>query len=535
MLSLPLLSLQAQNRYETAAEADKAVIVKVNTDAEPIEQGKYKPTWQSMADYQCPAWFQDAKFGIWAHWGPQCQPEYGDWFARLMYEENGSQYRFSKESRAPQKDFGFKDWINEWKADQWEPEKLVKLYKDCGAKYFFAMANHHDNFDLWNSKYQPWNSVNLGPKKDIVAGWAAAARKEQMPFGLSVHAAHAWTFYEYAVRADTKGTFKGQTYDGRLTKADGKNTWWEGYDPQDLYEQRHTPSKDNGEWDWDTTKVTLPDQAYVDRFYNRTMDLINQFSPDLLYFDDTALPLYPFSDAGLQLLAHAYNKSIHKHGGRNEMVVTGKVLKPFHKQAMVWDVERGTPSDIQQKPWQTCTCIGQWHYDKRVFYNGSYKSAETVVQILADVVSKNGNLLLNVPVKGNGSIDSLEYKIVKKVGDWLHTNGEAIYGTRPWTHFGEGPSVDQNNPMKQQGFNEGKLTYSTSDFRFTKKGKAVYAILMTNVGGGQRVCLKTVGKPKQISLLGFGKLTFKHTAQGIQITLPERTEAWMLPAFKLVY
>ena len=519
LLALPL-ALPAQNSYDSPQEAEKAIIVRVDTSREPIQKGKYKPTWESLSDYECPAWFRDAKFGIWAHWGPQCQPEYGDWFARRMYEQGSDAYTFSKEARNPQKDFGFKDWIREWKAERWDPERLVKLYQDCGARYFFALANHHDNFDLWDSKYQPWNAVSLGPQKNIIAGWAAACRKLEMPLGLSVHAAHAWTWYETARGADTSGTFKGQSYDGCLTTADGKGTWWDGLDPQDLYEQRHTRSKNNGEWDWNPTQVTLPDQAYCDRFYNRTMDLINKYDPSVVYFDDTVLPLYPFSDAGLQLTAHLYNKSMARNGGRNEVVVTGKVLKEWHKKALMWDVERGTPDRIQPQAWQTCTCIGSWHYDKRRFFDGTYKTAQAVIQTLVDVVSKNGNLLLSVPVKGDGTIDSLEYKVVCEVGTWLKANGESIYGTRPWVIFGEGPAVDSPQPLKNQGFNEGKVTFTSADIRYVTKGKTLYATTLCVPQPGSMVTLKAVKKARRVSLLGHGKVAFRQTKHGLSVTLP---------------
>jgi len=512
----------AQNIYNSAQEAEKAIKVRVDTSKEPIAKGKYKPSWESLSDYQCPEWFRDAKFGIWAHWGPQCAPEYGDWFARGMYEEGSDQYKYSKMARGPQKDFGFKDWIHEWKAQNWNPDFLVKFYKDCGAKYFFALANHHDNFDLWDSKYQEWNSVNLGPKKNIIGGWAAACKKYHLPLGLSVHLAHAWTWYETSRGADKKGTFKGQTYDGRLTKADGKGKWWEGYDPQDLYEQRHPLSKESGEWDWDPSKVTLPDEAYCNRVYNRTMDLINKYSPDVVYFDDTVLPLYPFSDCGLEILAHVYNKSIAEHHGKNEAVVTGKILKDFHKKAMVWDVERGTPDDIQSNAWQTCTCIGSWHYDKRRFYDGKYKSAQNVIQILADVVSKNGNLLLSVPVKSDGTIDSLEYNIVRQIGCWLKVNGEGIYGTRPWKQFGEGPATDKKNPMKDQGFNEGNIKFTARDIRYTQKpGNCIYAITMDVPESESSLTLKAIKKAKYVELLGYGKVDFKKTKDGLTITFPK--------------
>jgi alpha-L-fucosidase len=508
----------------TAGAQAPKVSVFVNTDKEPIHEGRYEPTWESLSDYICPEWFRDAKFGIWAHWGPQCQPEHGDWFARGMYEEGSGAYKFSREARDHQTQFGFKDWIHEWKAERWNPEALVALYKECGAKYFFALANHHDNFDLYDSKYQPWNSTNMGPEKDIIGGWAAACKKLGLPLGVSVHAAHAWSWYEVSRGADKGGALAGQTYDGRLTKADGKGTWWEGYDPQDLYEQRHQLSPDNRHWDWDPAKVTTPDQAYCDRFYNRTIDLINKYNPDVLYFDDTVLPLYPFSDAGLKILAHMYNKSMAEHKGKNMAVVTGKVMEDWHKKALMWDVERGAPDKIQQEAWQTCTCIGQWHYDKNTFYNGWYKSPQTVIQMLVDVVSKNGNLLLSVPLKGDGTPDTLEVKIVRAIGAWLKQNGESIYGTRPWTQFGEGPNYDQANPINAQGFNEGKVKYTAADVRYVQKAKQrlVYATLMDVPEAGSTITLKAVKRAKRIEMLGVGPVDFQRTKEGITLTMPAK-------------
>ncbi len=503
--------------------------VKVNTDKEPIAEGKYKPTWESLSDYQCPEWFRDAKLGLWAHWGPQCQPEFGDWFARNMYVEGSDQYRYNLYMKGHPSQFGFKDWIHEWKAEKWDPEHLIKLYKEAGAKYFMALANHHDNFDLYDSKYQPWNSVNMGPEKDLIGGWAKACKENGIPFGVSVHAAHAWCWYEVSRGADTKGLFKGVPYDGVLTKADGKGKWWEGYDPQDLYEQRHELSKNNREWDWKEGVVTTPDQAYCDKFYNRTMDLINKYDPSIIYFDDTVLPLYPVSDAGLDITAHFYNKSMKEHGGKNEAVLTGKILNEDQKKAIVWDVERGAPDKIQPTAWQTCTCIGSWHYDKRRYYEDSYKTPQDVIRILADVVSKNGNLLLNIPVKGDGTIDSIEEKVVEGIGAWMKVNGEAIYGTRPWKIYGEGPSAEQANPINAQGFNEGKVKMSYKDIRFTSKGKALYAILLGVPA--ENVMIKNLGKDskllkekiKNVFLLGTTeKVAWKQNSQGLAINIPSQ-------------
>lgn len=270
----------------------------------PMEQGPYQPTWESLAQYEVPEWFRDAKFGIWAHWGPQCEPEAGDWYARHMYYPGHWQYEFHVKKYGDPAKFGFKDVIHEWRAEKWDPEYLIKLYKDVGARYFVTLANHHDNFDLWDSDYQPWNSVNMGPEQNIVGRWAEMCDKYGLRFGVSVHASHTWTWMEGA-----------QDFDGKLTAADGKGTWWEGYDPQDLYEQRHTRSVGSenvgtihSQWEWGNGALQ-PDKAYLDKFYNRTVDVINKYDPNVVYFDDTALPFCQISDEGLKIAAHSTTRA----------------------------------------------------------------------------------------------------------------------------------------------------------------------------------------------------------------------------------
>lgn len=513
--------------------------VKVNTSAEPIHQGKYKATPESLSDYKCPEWFRNAKFGIWAHWGPQCQPEYGDWYARDMYFEGKHKYKYQIDTKGHPSEFGFKDWIPDWKADRWNPDSLVKLYKEAGARYFMAMANHHDNFDMYNSKYQPWNSLNMGPRKDIIGGWAEAARKYGLPLGLSVHAAHAWCWYEPARGCDKKGALKGVPYDGHLTKADGKGLWWEGYDPQDLYEQRHPLSKNNRHWDWDPNQTTTPDQAYCDRFYNRTADLINKYNPDLVYFDDTYLPLWPVSDAGLAVVAHLYNKSMAQNNGRNESVVFGKILNDKQKKTIVWDVEKGAPDKIQELPWQTCTCIGSWHYSKYTYLNEKYKPADKVIRMLVDIVSKNGNLLLSIPMRGNGTIDPAEQQIVKEIGQWMKVNGESIYDTRPWLTYGEGPAAEKANPMRDQGFNENNMTFDYRDIRFNQKGKVIYVTLMEQPNG--TIVVKNMGrkallnkKIRKVEMLGSTeKPVWKQYNDKLCIEAPTTKAVLGIPVFKV--
>lgn len=488
----------------------------VDVSKEPVAPGKFQPTWESLAQYQLPDWYRDAKFGIWAHWGPQCQPEDGDWYARGMYQEGSGQYKSHLAKYGPPSKSGFKDVIHEWKAEKWNPDKLVALYKRTGAQYFFALANHHDNLDLWESHYQPWNSVTVGPKKDIIGGWAKAAKAQGLPFGVSVHAAHAWSWYEVAQGADRNGPQAGVPYDGKLTKADGKGQWWDGLDPQDLYAQNHTPSPDflNGgkihsRWNWGNG-VTQPDQEYCDKFYNRTAELIRKYQPDLIYFDDTALPLWPVSDAGLKIAAGFYNTNLKKTGGKSDGVLFGKILTDEQRKCLVWDIERGVPATGLPDAWQTDTCIGGWHYERSIYDNNRYKSARTVIQMLADIVSKNGNLLLNIPVRGDGSIDDKEEKVLEGIGDWMDVNKESILATRPWKIFGEGPA-SEGAPISAQGFNEGKgKPFTAEDVRYTtsKDGRFLHVIVL---GWPEKpLALKSLGKKaglldkvvSQIELLG---------------------------------
>lgn len=455
----------------------------VNTSAEPIALGRFRPTWKGLQQYEVPEWFRDAKFGIWAHWGPQCQPERGDWYARHLYCEGHYQYSEHLKHYGHPSKVGFKDIIHTWKAEKWQPDKLLELYQRAGARYFFALANHHDNLDLWSSKYQPWNSVNMGPKRDLIGEWAAAARKHGMRFGVSVHASHSWSWYETSQGADKAGPLAGIAYDGKLTKDDGKGTWWEGYDPQDLYEQNHRPSPDFegatsiwGRWEWNNG-ASQPDQAFCDRFYNRTIDLIEKYKPELIYFDDTALPLWPVSDAGLKIATHFYNRNLQWNNDNG--VLFGKVLEADQKECMALDIERGRSHVIEALPWQTDTCLGNWHYDIGVYQNKGYKSAETVVHTLIDVVSKNGNLLLSVPLRGDGTPDDAELEILEGIAAWMQINQEAIHGTRPWKVMGEGPQMAETEASSGSNFNEDKIRpFSAEDVRFTTKGEILYAILM---------------------------------------------------------
>jgi len=489
----------------------------------PITPGPYKPTWESLeSQYQCPEWFRDAKFGIWAHWG------FGSFYPQDYYRENKG---VAVNPSATPSLKGAKDALLNFKAEHWDPVKLLTLYKENGAKYFMALGNHHDNFDQWNSRFQPWNSVNMGPHRDMIAEWQAAAKKLRLRFGVSSHAARAWEWYEGSQGVDKSGT----PYDGNLTKADGKGLWWEGYDPQDLYAQyHHTPGKFS--WDWDPKVTSTPSSAYMEKFYLRHKQLYENYHPDMMYYDDTVLPFHGITDqVGLALAAEVYNSSIALKQS-NDVVMNCKKLDEAQRRGMVYDFERGRADRILPQPWQDDTCMGHWFYDPsycRTATNSKshYKTPQIVVRMLIDIVSKNGNLMLSVPLRKDGTPDDEEIEIVKGIGAWLKVNGDAIYATRPWFVYGEGPSLLDKCTPRDVSLNRLEdvrdQPYTASDIRFTqsKDHKALYAIALDIPKDG-KLLVKTLatgaGKINEVSLLGYsGRLDWQQTPEGLAVTLPK--------------
>ena len=526
-----LPKLLGQNAPSTTAPATSPAAVPMTrpTPAAPavitppegfgVAKGPFQPTLDSLASqFAVPDWFRDAKFGIWAHWGPQCQPEQGDWYAQHMYQPNNAMYRFHVQKYGHPSKFGFKDVINEWKAEKWDPVALIALYKKAGARYFCTMGNHHDNTDMWDSTYQPWNSVKVGPKKDIVGGWAMAARAAGLRLSISCHAARTWSWYNVAQGSDPSGPMQGVQYDGTMSKADGKGLWWEGLDPQDLYAQYHAPGGRGG----GAGRGGAGDAAFTEKFFRRMIDLIDKYDPDQLYFDDNGFPLAS-TDVGPRVAAYLYNRSIERHG-KIETMMTGKFLSAQQRKALLLDIERGVTGGADPLPWQTDTCIGDWHYRRSLFDQHRYKTPVQVVQMLVDIVSKNGNLMLNIPLPGNGMPDDDELKILDAVAKWIGPNGEGIYATRPWTVYGDGPATQ---PGRGRGTADVRA-YTAQDYRFTQKGDIVYAFMMgwpddgkTSIKSFADGSANFTKKIAKVELLGSGEVKFTRDASGLNITLPD--------------
>jgi len=512
---------------------ERNITVPLSDSAEPVAEGRFEPTWESLSTYQVPEWFRDAKFGIWAHWGAQCVEGSGDWNARRIYQEEESYYyKWHRKHYGHPSEFGFKDVLPLFKAENWDPEELLRFYKDVvGAQYFFALGNHHDNFDLWDSQYQEWNSVDIGPHKDILEGWSKAAEKVGLPFGISFHADNPWSWYEPSRGSDSKGKMKGVRYDGWLTKEDGykpnpdgTEKWWKGLDPQELYSQ-------SPKFKGDST----PTEAFVTKFYNRTLDAINRYHPDLIYFDNIVLPFYFYSDAGLKIAAHLYNST------DGQGVLFGKVLNEDQRKALTWDVEKGAPNEIMPQPWQCCNCIGGWHYNERIYRKGSYKSAAVVAKLLVDIVSKNGNLLLSVPLRGDGTPDEKELAILLEFGAWMKINSESIVKTRPWKRFGEGPVADADIKVNGHGFNEEKYTDAgTDEIRFTQNDEYLYVSAL-GWPKSRKMVIKSLSSNSslfpsginQVELLGYGDLKFTRTEEALTVFLPETDLNRIMPVLRI--
>ena len=504
-----------------------------NPSGRTLMPGPFQPTWESLVqNYRFPDWYRDAKFGMWAHWTAQCVPEQGDWYARRMYMQGEKDYNYHVKTYGHPSKFGFMEIDNLWKADRWEPERLMALYKRAGAKYFFALGTHHDNFDAYDSKYHAWNSVNVGPRKDIVGIWAKVTRANGLRFGISNHSSWAPRWLQPAYGYDGEGPLAGVRYDAfTLTKADGKGKWWDGLDPQDLYTGPSVVMPDGltsaqTVRDWQNKNTSLaksnpmPVASFCQNWFLRTQDLVDKYQPDVLYFDTNELPL---GQAGLDLVSHYYNSSVARNGGTVNVVVNGKHIEPAHVGSFVEDIERGVANGIRPEPWQTDTCIGDWHYSRELAEKNGYKTVSQVVGMLVDVVSKNGNLMLNIPVRGNGTIDEHEVAFLEGLAAWMDVNGEGIFATRPWKTFGEGPT--------RLSGRERNTAYTSQDIRFTAKAGTVYAFVLA-WPESRTAQIKTLAanspqlagrKVTDVSLLGHdGRMEWSQDEQGLTVKLPEK-------------
>jgi alpha-L-fucosidase len=503
LLSLATVPAPTSAQVPPAATTAPAYPPPQDKSPYPVIAGPFTKDLATFSKYQYPDWFRNGKFGIWAHWGPQAVPEHGDWYARKMYQEGSPDYKDHLAKYGPPSKFGYKDIIPLWKAENWDPNALMALYKKAGAHYFVAQAVHHDNFDNWDSKFHDWNSVKMGPKKDMVGLWQAAALKEGLHFGVSEHLAASFTWFQDSHQADKTGPLAGVPYDG------ANPLYWTLY---------HWPAAPDDKG-WMST-----DPRWQREWFNRVSDLVTHYHPDLLY-SDSHLPFG--NDVGSGLVANFYNDNMAANQGKLQAVYN---CKEEGGGKWVRDYERGVSDKIDPNPWQTDTSNGDWFYR----LNDHYKSSAQVVGMLADIVSKNGNLLLNVVLKADGTLPPESKKLLDDLAAWMPVNGEAIFDTRPWFVYGEDPTAPveaKSDPKLKHGnaFNEGKLTYSSANIRFTTKGAALYAIILGWPVDG-KLTIKSlaknspyaIGEIKSLKMFGSTeKIAFERSDAGLIVTFPK--------------
>ena len=508
-LSLPIGSISAQ-------ESNPGALDIWNLPPLPIEQGDYTTAWDNLSRrYNVPAWWREAKLGAWSHWDPQSMAEDGDWYARSIYMEGHPQARYHREHFGHPSEYGYKELCRDWKTDRWNPDELMQLYRKMGARYFLAMGNHHDNFDCWDSKYQPWNAVNVGPHQDIVGIWAETARRYDMPFGIGFHNTPARTWGQFmTVRYtnDKEGDKKGVPYDAMLTledgyqpNADGTEKWWKGLDPQDLYGPVHHNGRNS------------LDSPFANQFMWRVDDAIRRYQPDMIYFDDHAGDSQ--EDLGInmglgrltpQIIANFYNIASKRETGNREVVATFKGVggryNSFQRnpemvnivdRSLVKSTELYTEDDIMAFPFQTEVSLQEWHYQQ----GARYRSASEIVTRLMQNVSRNGCLLLNITQHGRGDIDPEARQICLDFGRWIEINSEAIYSARPFDVWGNDHVI------------------------YTRRGGYIYATILHPATDDivlqpLSTQFPSVGKIRKVEMLEDGQsIPFKQSAEGLTIQI----------------
>jgi alpha-L-fucosidase len=493
-------------------------------------QEKEKSWAELKQNYEFPAWYTEARFGIWLHWGGQSQPDNGGgWYARHMYMQDVGGETFGKDAYSnhlkqyghPSK-VGYKEVLQSWKAEKLNPDALMKYFKKMGAKYFMILAVHHDHFDDFNSTYQKWNSVNIGPKRDIVGDFRKSARKYNMPFGVSSHDDRYLNWWLPAFGSDSSGPLKGVPYDGNLTKEDGKGLWWDGLDPADLYGM--PPAKRTPEWISDMKK----------KWVLRHKELVTKYDVDMLWYDGYG---FPYGEPGKEVCRTLFENSLKKNG-KIMAVAAGKISDD---DAIVKDIECGTSNDINPKPWQgIITTSSGWFYkkDREMVHN-----AKTIIEMMADVNSKNGNLLLNVELLPNGSLSADEKAILDEVGAWVNKNSAAIYASKPWKVYGDNlnsilkratniANADLEALKKQaesEQFNQRTVKsppYGNDEVRFTTKGNILYVFVL-NPSEGEiglpALGLKSQqlpGKIRSVKMMDGKSVTFKQTDEKLTFSVP---------------
>ena len=510
-----------------------------------MADGPFKANWESIeSNYPgTPDWLRDAKFGIWVHFGPQSAGQSGDWYARNLYKEDHKAYANHLKNFGHPSEVGYKEVLRDWNPEKLDPEFLTDLYHKAGACFLMIQGVHHDNYDLWNSKYQPWNSVNIGPHRDLLREWADACRKHDMRYGVTFHHEYTWWWWQTAFGADSQGERAGIPYDGHLTLADGKGKWWEGYDPRLLYgvdlREYETVDK-NAHTPWSPPKEGIfsnhLDYAkwYAKQWAQRIMDVTENYDPDFIYTDGTVQG--PFAGDGTgtgfksnampHVMADFYNKVL-KRRGKVDVFSIIKFRRPTN--GAVNTAEFGFPDTINSsQPWIREAPVGDWFYAPGFTYDSGM-----MVRFIIESISRDGNAALNICLLPDGSIDPECVRMLEEVGEWMKRNGEAVYGSSAWHKLGEG--VENEGKLRKLpggglGRKHAEFKFSSEDFRFTRgKNGSLYAFCMTVPDGGTELLIKSLAKGakdapdvSKVILLGHEEpLKWSQLGDGLSVTLPD--------------
>lgn len=417
-----------------------------------LPKGPFVPTWDSLKHYDVPRWYMDGKFGIFIHWGVYSVPAFGnEWYPRRMYLEGTEEYKHHIKTYGPQAEFGYKDFVPKFKAEKFDPEHWAELFRKAGARFVVPVAEHHDGIAMYDCSYSDWTTVKMGPQRDIIGELAEAVRKQWMVFGLSSHRAEHWWFYDGGMKFDS------DVQDARLA---------------DLY----GPAE---------PRDSQPNQQFLDDWLARTCELVDRYRPQLVWFD-WWIEQPSFEEYLKRFAAYYYNRGYEWDRG----VAINYKLKAYPEDAAVFDVERGQLDDIRPLFWQTDTAVAKnsWGYVQ----NQDYKTVSSIIGDLVDIVSKNGALLLNIGPRPDGTIPEQEEKMLLEIGNWLSINGEAIYDTRPWKCFGEGPTEVTSGSFADTKRKE----FTSKDIRFTIRGTEddyeLYSIVLAFPENGE-VTIQSLG------------------------------------------
>ena len=441
------------------------------SDRLTIAEGPFQPTWESLQAYQVPQWYQDAKFGIFIHWGVYAVAAFGnEWYPRNMYQQGTPEFEHHVATYGPQSRVGYKDLIPQFTADRFDPDEWAGLFRQAGARFVVPVAEHHDGFAMYNCGLSDWCAARMGPRRDLIGELAEALRRQWLILGVSSHRAEHWWFFDGGMQFDSD--VQDPRYAGLYAPA----------------QPRHTE----------------PHEAFLQDWLARTCELVDKYEPQLVWFD-WWIEEPAFAPYLQRFAAHYYNRGA--QWGRG--VAINYKHSAFPEGTAVYDVERGQLTDIRPEFWQTDTSISKnsWGYVE----NQEYKTATSLIHDLVDIVSKNGALLLNIGPRPDGTIPKPEQEILREMGRWLALHGEAIYATRPWKVYGEGPTAVVGGSFADTK----REAFGPRDIRFTARGDLLYAIVLGWPEGGE-VVIRSLGSQLKLYGQAIGKIEMLGVAEPLQ-------------------